>query len=51
MRLTEKELKWIRSNLLAAKAYRHTNVPLSAVLWEPWKETFLKKITDELDIS
>ena len=48
MRLTTTELKWIRNNLLAARAYRHTNVAMKVTLWEPWKEGFLKKITDEL---
>ena len=48
MRLTTTELKWIRNNLLAARSYRYTNVPLKVVLWEPWKEGLLKKITDEL---
>jgi hypothetical protein len=48
MKLTITELTWIRNNLLAARSYRYTNVPLKATLWEPWKEGFLQKITDEL---
>lgn len=48
MRLSTKELEWVRSNLLAARAYRGTDVPLGAKIWEPWKEVFLQKITDEL---
>lgn len=48
MRLSTKELEWVRSNLLAARAYRNTNIPLRANIWEPWKESFLQKITDEL---
>ena len=48
MKLTERELSWVRQNLLTQRMYRHTNVPLRATIWEPWKENFLKKITDEL---
>ena len=48
MKLSHKELEWIRNNLIAVRAYRHTNVPLRANIWEPWKEAFLKKITDEM---
>ena len=48
MRLTENELKWVRQNLLSQRMYRGMELPFGAVLWEPWKESFLKKITDEL---
>ena len=48
MKLSQKELEWVRNNLIAARAYRFTNVPLRANIWEPWKEAFLSKITDEL---
>ncbi len=48
MRLSQKELQYIRNNLLAARAYRNTLVPLRSKLWEPWQEAFLNKITDEL---
>ena len=48
MRLTERELSWVRQNLLAQRMYKNTNIPLRATVWEPWKESFLKKITDEL---
>ena len=49
MKLTEKELVWIRNNLLSERMYRSTPIPLNVVLWDDWKELFLKKITDELD--
>ncbi len=48
MRLTERELDRVRQNLLAQRMYRNTNIPLRANIWEPWKESFLQKITDEL---
>ena len=49
MRLSKKELEWVRNGLLAARMYRNTNIPLKAVIWETWKEDFLKKINDELN--
>lgn len=48
MRLSQKELEWVRNGLLAARALRNTSIPLRATVWEPWKEAFLTKITDEL---
>jgi hypothetical protein len=48
MRLSKKELEWVRNGLLAARALRNTSIPLRATVWEPWKESFLTKITDEL---
>lgn len=51
MRLSQKELKWIRQNLVTQRMYRNAETPLLAKLWEPWKEAFFKKITDELDIT
>ena len=48
MRLTERELSWVRQNLLTQRMYKNSNIPLRANIWEPWKESFLKKITDEL---
>ena len=48
MRLTERELDWVRQNLLTQRMYRDSDVPFLTKLWEPWKENFLKKITDEL---
>lgn len=51
MRLSQKELKWIRQNLITQRMYRNSTVPCKAVIWEPWKESFLQKITDELDVK
>ena len=48
MRLSQRELEWVRQNLLTQRMYRHTNIPLRTTIWEPWKEDFLSKITDEL---
>ena len=48
MRLSKKELEWVRNGLLAARSLRNTSIPLRATVWEPWKEAFLSKITDEL---
>jgi hypothetical protein len=48
MRLTEKELKLFRNNLLAKRAYRNTEVPFGDCIWEPWMEGTLAKLTDEL---
>lgn len=48
MRLSTKELEWVRNHLLSARALRNTSIPLRATVWEPWKEVFLQKITDEL---
>ena len=48
MRLSKKELEWVRNGLLAARSLRNTSIPLRATVWEPWKEAFLSKINDEL---
>ena len=48
MHLSKKELEWVRNGLLATRALRNTSIPLRATVWEPWKEAFLNKITDEL---
>lgn len=48
MRLTEKELKLFRNTLLARRAYRDSDIPLGARIWEDWMEGTLAKLTDEL---
>jgi len=50
MRLTKNELSYIKHTLIAKKAYRHTSLPCRATIWEPWMESFLQKVTDELDV-
>ena len=50
MRLTLKELELVRNHLLAKKAYRNQTLPCSAVVWEPYMETLLTKIDDELQV-
>ena len=49
MRLSHKELRYVRNNLLSNRGFKGQQLPLSAVVWEDWMESFLKKITDELD--
>ena len=49
MKLSRKELEWVRQNLITQRMYRNATLPCRAVIWEPWKETFFKKINDELD--
>ena len=51
MNLTNKELAFIRNNLLAIRAYRDTEVNLDGNPWEPWMEGFLEKITNELTLN
>ena len=48
MRLTKNELKMFRNILLARRAYRDSDIPLGARIWEPWMEGTLTKLTDEL---
>ena len=50
MRLTQKELVFIRNNLSARRAYRRTEAPLNPMVWEPWMETLLTKVNDELEV-
>ena len=47
MEVTEYELEWMYWHLIAERAYRDTPIPHGAVLWEPWKETFLNKVNHE----
>ena len=50
MRLSQRELVFIKNNLLARRAYRRTEAPLNPLVWEPWMETLLTKVTDELEV-
>ena len=50
MRLTNKELRLIKGVLETKRMYRNTSVPCKATVWEPWMESFLKKVTDELEV-
>jgi hypothetical protein len=50
MKLTTKELEYVKNVLLAKRSYRYTSIPCLATVWEPWMETFLQKITDELEV-
>jgi hypothetical protein len=46
--LTRTELVFIRNNLLAKRAYRNTEIPHGAVIWEGWMESFLGRVNDRL---
>ena len=48
MKLTTNELKLFRQYLLAKRAYRSTEIPFGAKVWEPWMDGTLSKLTDEL---
>ena len=50
MRLSRKELEFVRNNLLARRAYRYTQVPNNPMVWEPWMQSLLTKVTDELEV-
>jgi len=50
MRFSKKELELMRNQLEAKKAYRYTTLPCSAVIWEPYMETLLTKLNDELEV-
>ncbi len=49
MKLSFREMVLIRNYLRSRKAYENVNVPLSAVIWEPYMQTLLTKINDELE--
>ena len=49
MRLSFKEMVLIRNYLRARAAYKDTDVPCNAVIWEPYMQTLLNKINDELE--
>ena len=50
MKLSIKEMVLIRNYLRSRKAFEHTNVPLSVTIWEPYMNTLLQKIEDELEV-
>lgn len=50
MRFSKNELELMRNLLKAKQAYRYTTLPCSAVIWEPYMDTLLQKITDELEV-
>lgn len=49
MRLTQRELLLIRNYLLSRKMYEGATCPAGAVIWEPFMETLLQKVNDELE--
>jgi len=50
MRLTTRELMLGRNILITRRSYKYTVAPLGVQSWEPWMETLLTKVTDELEI-
>lgn len=50
MRLTEREMKLFLGYLKQRRMYRPTTIPLGASVWEPWMDTTIQKLTDELDV-
>ena len=48
MKLTTNELELFRNFLLSRRALRDTDLPGAAILWEPWMQGSLDKLTDEL---
>ncbi len=49
--LTRNELEYIKNNLLAARAYRNTEIPHGVVIWHPWMDSFLGRIESRLRIT
>ena len=48
MKLTTNELKLFRDFILARKSFAAAEVSLGPNVWEPWMESTLDKLTDEL---
>ena len=48
MKLTTNELRLFRNSILAKRAFRDTELPQGARLWEDWMQSTLDKLTDEL---
>jgi len=49
MRLTDREIECFLGHLKAKRLYRNTPIPCGAKVWEPWMDTTIQKLTDELD--
>lgn len=49
MKFTRTELKFIRNNLIACRAYRCTEINLGATVWYPWMQNTLDRVESELD--
>ena len=48
MKLTTNELTLFRNILLSRRALATSELPGQARVWEPWMESTLRKVTDEL---
>ena len=48
MKLNTNELKLFREVLLARRSLADTDLPGKSLLWQPWMEGTLSKVTDEL---
>lgn len=49
MRLSSKEMVLIRNYLKSREMFKDTDVPCNATVWEPYMQTLLTKINDELE--
>lgn len=49
MRLSYKEMVLIRNYLKSREMFKDTDVPCNATIWEPYMQTLLTKINDELE--
>tara|TARA_R100000988_G_scaffold100261_1_gene70528 strand:- start:626 stop:778 length:153 start_codon:yes stop_codon:yes gene_type:complete len=50
MRLTTRELMFVKNILMTRRSYKYTVAPLGVQSWEPWMEALLTKVTDELEV-
>jgi hypothetical protein len=48
MKLTDREIALFRNTLLARKMYEHTTEVLGYNPWQPWMQSTLDKLNDEL---
>lgn len=49
MRLSFKEMVLIRNYLKSREMFKDTDVPCNTTIWEPYMQTLLTKINDELE--
>ena len=48
MNLTHNELLLFRNYLISKRAYRDTQIPFGAKVWEDWMHGTISKLEDEL---
>ena len=47
MKLTTRELTFLRNLLISRKAYAHSDIPLGATVWDEMQEKLFDKINHE----